>query len=824
MEGKKIGDFERKRSHSVPILWQIEKVLHRRDDFEAVRFDRTEGSPGFPETRSSRNTTVQRERSQRRLSSGGLIRNQKKRHLKTAVMEKKQASQHEQRSRPRASTTGTITELHDDGYCRDTNLDLHANSHAHRRERSKSSPLPSLTHENYTKRETDQAEEIGCVALKQKQTSTAKSYEKTLHQRSLSLPTCLQYESEHSERKSGLLDTTNPSSAGPLYRDKLESVIVDFDNLSFISLQRSEQERKYIFSDLGLKRTRSLPCYLEISNQSLEAVESSVKNTENINFNNEFREDSSTHKTKKMKTQRSQSLPLTGSSLVDEVRVEKKMMKDEVSRTTNYGQDGCGLRPSDALGRIVLTAKEHLQIKRKHPKIRSKSLPLALDVEGEANMSPNLIKHIKQKSLQSHGRLHDVCKAKIRRRVKSLPFIYESFTEWQLLCEAQITHRSQTSEGCDPNQNDKSINKGTQGNNKGSIKQKAKLERARSLPLSLTGAEQQQSRISRIQEDLNMAIDIFFSHNDEELYDIGSRQRSKSLPNVLEEVHSLNFTPVVTKILEDNSDIPEISVAENNIYDMIDDVDSDHSSHNESKHNSTQGSNEHDKNGPNEESKSETYFECDPLHDTTLNMQQPNSVYPQKLSAMQRGFSVPCSFKMERIIEEPNEIENYETLSSCCIHGHSVENETNNDCKAESFIENQTKTNKPPIVLFDEETQATPEGNRQSYSHEDSLEKFNKIVSDDLASVQQLKFSKSSSGLHREAANGNLEGIKRLVERGDDVNCIDESGWPVLHAAVTTGNFDCGAWLIESGADLVKYTNFVIDEYRMLSRQVYQNY
>ena len=69
-----------------------------------------------------------------------------------------------------------------------------------------------------------------------------------------------------------------------------------------------------------------------------------------------------------------------------------------------------------------------------------------------------------------------------------------------------------------------------------------------------------------------------------------------------------------------------------------------------------------------------------------------------------------------------------------------------------------------------------------------------------------------------------VECLKRLVEKGDDVNGVDESGWPVLHAAITTGNFDCGEWLVEAGADLIHYTNFVIDEYRILTQQVYQNF
>ena len=124
-------------------------------------------------------------------------------------------------------------------------------------------------------------------------------------------------------------------------------------------------------------------------------------------------------------------------------------------------------------------------------------------------------------------------------------------------------------------------------------------------------------------------------------------------------------------------------------------------------------------------------------------------------------------------------------------------------------------------ILFTRESKT--EENRQHIIFEHNLELFDKLVTETFSRMQQLEFASSSSCLHRAAAKGDLDSIKLLVEEGDDVNALDEFGWPVLHAAVTTGNFDCCEWLIDAGADLEAYTNFVIEEYRMLSRQVYHN-
>lgn len=790
MDGERINELaERKRSHSVPILSQIE-VLGRgelREDFGAVRFEGGVEKPSFPETRSPRNTTRQRER---RLWSGGLMRSQKRRHGKAGLMERKQTSFHEQEYKlneqygPSAFTDGVAantgqTESLDD--CRDIALALHEN-HSHRRKRSKSLPLAQ---ENYSQYELTNSDDIVCV----EQTT------RVLH-RSVSLPTCLHDTAENNEKETRFLEMIKPFNLNPSY---MESLIGDFEKLSFNRSERSEQERKGIFSDLG--RRQSLPCRLE---ESQPSCQSSAQN--GVSFNDHFTVDTASQKTEKMKTQRSRSLPLTSSSFVGEVSD-----KDEFAIAVNHCRVECGFR--QPLGKNM-QPKEHIQKRKKYTTIRSKSLPLVLDAEGEANMPVSLINHVKQKSLLNpDDKLYDVK----RRRAKSLPSIYEGqFTEQELLlCESRIAHN--------PNLTETKL-EGTQTNEiTAVIKQKAQLERARWLPLSLPGGRH--SQITRhIQDHLNTAIDAFFSQVDEEHPDVCCGERSKSLPNVLEGGHTVRFTPAVTKALEDHSGIPDIVIAHDNVHDGLYHVERDDQSCGESEHNCL----EQEEYKKSEQSNSGASLDCDELrHETTLDPQQPNKCYPDKLLSRPRGFSVPSSFKLEKILEEPNEIENCETLSCCELH--SGENETNGVCK-EDFTENNTTDNKRPAeknngqdhTVASETSRDTPEGNQEAY--ERGMARFNNIVSKVSSTVRQLEFSKSSSSLHRAAAGGDLEYVKLLVEGGDDVNALDETGWPVLHAAVTTGNFDCGAWLIEAGANLVDYTNSVIEEYRMLSRQVYDDY
>ena len=827
----KMEGSHRSRSYSVPILTQIEKVLARVEEDCGVEKRVSEGSR-FLEIRSPRNIT----RPKVKLSSGGLIRKQKRRHSR-AVMEStktdslRQGHERNEETRPRAFTACAV----DGDTVNHTEPSLTAVDTSEqptvsvRSKRCKS--LPFLIPEEYSQHgindgsnTAEELEEIGCGALNREKTTETPTSEEgcredKLTPRRLSLPASIQREFEDSGKNSHseTTDLTNSPTLDFTNLDKSNSLITDFDKLSMIKLKSGKQdmEDEFFQSDFERRRT-SLPCHAEQSNLSTEAW------SEKSGFASDFRVGLVLQKTVKIKgRQRSQSLPLTSLRFVGEPRVP---LKEEYS---NFGNclhgEYCFRQPLDHIEK----SNQHSRERKKSRRTRSKSLPLVLDEEGKANMSSRLRKHAKQSSLQSHDSSHDFrTKA---TRTQSLPFVYEGFNEQEVLCDAEIIQIQSQTRHDDSSENERAINterKPLQGN--GSIKQKAPLERARSLPLRLQGAQHRQ--ISDIQEDLNMAVDIFFSQINEKDHNVGLRGRSKSLPAVLEGKQNLDFAPVA-KILEDDSNIPETVIAEGNFYDTVGIEECESQIERES-----MPSFPEEEKTPNEESNSDASSDCEDLETQISNS---SFVTDPPLVARARGFSIPASFKMEKIPEEPNENETFETLSNCGEQGGN-ENETNLVCEDQL---NETMDSQAPVenvivseerrdvlesqIVDDEVSSArdTEEEQQQpTNDYEHNIEIFNKMVAESSSRTQQLAFAKSSSHLHRAAANGDLEHVKLLVEEGYDVNILDESGWPVLHAAVTTGNFDCYAWLIDAGADLVEYTNFVIDEYRTLCRQVYLNY
>ncbi|PFX16070.1 Protein phosphatase 1 regulatory subunit 12A [Stylophora pistillata] len=338
--------------------------------------------------------------------------------------------------------------------------------------------------------------------------------------------------------------------------------------------------------------------------------------------------------------------------------------------------------------------------------------------------------------------------------------------------------------------------------------------RRNSLPFSLEG---QQKQTDSIQKQLKKALDVFFSQKAVDGYHVGRGRRSKSLPNVYEGVKNLNFEKI-TKM-----NIPEAVTSEGRqVYDAVNGVREENLQSCSDKEKIT-----------NEETKSDVISGGDELE---LRISTP--VYCHDLPSVPRprGFSIPCSFKMEKILEEPNESENCDGVASndqgdaknvthyLCDHHF---NQTM-DCTPLNDNSGVSEQAEDPFTESDVNKRSTfeskTEENQQHNSFEQNLELFDGLVTETFSRMQQLEFSSSSSCLHRAAAKGDLESIKILVEGGNDVNALDEFGWPVLHAAVTTGNFDCFEWLIDTGADLETYTNFVIEEYQMLCRQVYQNY
>ena len=817
----------RNRSFSVPILTQIEKVLDRVEDCGVER-NASEGSR-FLETRSQRNST----RPKVKLSSGGLIRKQKRRHSRAVMESAKTDSPRQERdevARPRAFTTGA-TDGNTVNNFKSTQTAIDRSEQPAvpvRSERCKS--LPFLMPEEYPPQyfnddsNNTEREEIGCGVLNREQTTetptSSEGYrEDKLTGRRLSLPASIQHDFEDRGKKSHsetTTDMTNSSTVDCTNLDKSNSLITDFDKLSMTKLKSCKQGMEDEFFQSGFEKRRpSLPYDLEQGNLFTEAF------GEKSGFAADFGVDSVLQKTVKIKArQRSRSLPLTSFRFVGEPGVP---LRDEYFNFS-YCRHGeyCSGHPLDNIDK----SNEHSGEINKSRRTRSKSLPLVLDGEGKADMSVSLRKHAKQSSLQSSDSSHDLnTKA---RRTQS-PFIYEGFNEREILCDAgskQIhleTHKDDSSE------NERAINTERKlPHDNGSIKQKAPLQRARSLPLRLQGAQHRQ--ISDIQEDLNQAIDIFFSQINDKDNNVGLRGRSKSLPAVLEGKLSLDFTPV-SKILEDNSNIPEIVIPEGNFYGAVGSEGCESQIYRES-----MPSFPDEEKIPNDESNSDASSDCEDLEAQISNS---SFVADPPLVVRARGFSIPASFKMEKIPEEPNENENFEALSSCGEQGGN-ENDTNfvcedqlsetMDCQApveNVIVSEERRDDRVSQIVHDEVSSAcdtVEEEQQPSNDYEHNIEIFNKMVSESSSHLQQLAFAKSSSCLHRASAKGDLEHLKLLVEEGHDVNALDESGWPVLHAAVTTGNFDCCAWLIDAGADLVEYTNFVIDEYRMLCRQVYLNY
>lgn len=833
MEGEKHCEveFERQRSHSVPIISGMEKIPGDCSGSESVSFERETRADNrrFSETRQPENTTSQK--SVRRLSSGGLMRNQKRRpSVKRAIVDRKQTSHHEKQPKLRGFTSGATTNPV-------PRVLRHAQS---RRERSKSLPL---LRESCGQGDKGFDEEIGSPAPKEKQSSDSKTYRKMLHQRSMSLPTSLQYEPnpEQSQKEPALFSTMRNISSSANF----ENFIFDMNKLYFDSLKQRDQEKQEM---LSVERRRSWPfCWNKsISNKSIESSEQFSANFD-IGLNTQ---ESLLVNSNNIRIQRSKSLPLMEISFFGKVATEKKTIKEEVSGADNGCQHEASFRCGDVLGEIIIR-KEHSRAKKKTPIICSNSLPFGLSIESEAKMSPNLIaKNSLMKSLQSYHKLQDAVAN--RRKAISLPCIYAgSLSKEETLFKFEKIH-SQTDETSPPQKenSEESVLFPEKGN--GNISRLMPLRRARSLPFNLL-EEQQQSGNDHIKNEPKKGS--FGKHPDY----IG-REKSKSLPNILEGEHSLSFSPIaMPELLDKDNNVPETVTAEENIYKTVVEVDSEeqHSFPSEGNGIST----EQDENGANSKPLNPR-VDFLKQQEANLDKHQPNLSYPHKLRKRARGFSVPCLFKMEKIIEEPSDIElrsrargfsipssfqmekiieepsdsNGPQMQRICGEYQYKQDDTNSESKTSEIVENITLSDRSSIenfaapsndnstVFFHDKSRGKQEGSHQMYDHENYLQRCDELVSQALAKVNQLEFSKSSSGLHSAAANGDLECVKRLVEKGDDVNSIDESGWPVLHAAITTGNFDCGEWLVEAGADLVNYTNFVIDEYRFLSQQVNQNY
>lgn len=56
--------------------------------------------------------------------------------------------------------------------------------------------------------------------------------------------------------------------------------------------------------------------------------------------------------------------------------------------------------------------------------------------------------------------------------------------------------------------------------------------------------------------------------------------------------------------------------------------------------------------------------------------------------------------------------------------------------------------------------------------------------------------------IHEAASRGHAETVAQLLDRGADVNAMDERGWTPLHLAARRGNTETAALLLDSGADI----------------------
>ena len=76
-----------------------------------------------------------------------------------------------------------------------------------------------------------------------------------------------------------------------------------------------------------------------------------------------------------------------------------------------------------------------------------------------------------------------------------------------------------------------------------------------------------------------------------------------------------------------------------------------------------------------------------------------------------------------------------------------------------------------------------------------------------------LKRNPSSSGLHKAAASGDVDTIKRALEKDDKsnkkksgktrtVDTRDEEGWQLLHSSAASGHEEVVKLLVEHGADV----------------------
>ena len=64
------------------------------------------------------------------------------------------------------------------------------------------------------------------------------------------------------------------------------------------------------------------------------------------------------------------------------------------------------------------------------------------------------------------------------------------------------------------------------------------------------------------------------------------------------------------------------------------------------------------------------------------------------------------------------------------------------------------------------------------------------------------KLTGNFSSLHQAAYDGDIDGVRRLLQQGRYINKPDKAGWTPLHVAVEEGNVEVVMELLDWGADV----------------------
>ncbi|XP_012555293.1 protein phosphatase 1 regulatory subunit 12A isoform X2 [Hydra vulgaris] len=100
--------------------------------------------------------------------------------------------------------------------------------------------------------------------------------------------------------------------------------------------------------------------------------------------------------------------------------------------------------------------------------------------------------------------------------------------------------------------------------------------------------------------------------------------------------------------------------------------------------------------------------------------------------------------------------------------------------KSKRKIKNETSLLRQAVRSFDEK-------------------RLREIIESKLVDIN-IASSKGITAVHEAAIDGNLIGLKILVDNGADISKVDNEGFTCLDYSVLGGNFECASYLISKGA------------------------